>query len=271
MKIIDLNADLGEGIAWESELLPLISSANVCSGAHAGSPETTRATVEACLALGIRVGAHPGYPDRENFGRTSIANLKLTQNELNQSLKSQLALIPEANYIKPHGAFYNETSTGFHTVDPKLIADTMAGGFPPPDWGEPAPDLIRGQGGVESIQKMQALLRIQICLVSLLRDTKLPLMGLANNTPHKAAAQAANVPFIAEGFIDRRYGSDHRLLPRSNPDAIIHDHQEAIDQALRLAQTCDSLCVHGDNPNAPELLAKVRRALKQNGYTIAPK
>ncbi|MFM9873871.1 MAG: LamB/YcsF family protein [Fimbriimonadaceae bacterium] len=242
MKVIDLNADLGEGIAWESELLPLISSANICCAAYAGSPEITRATVESCLALGIRIGAHPGYPDPANFGRSPFQSLNLTLQQLNENLKSQLALIPEATYIKPHGAFYNETST----KNPPTI--------PPPRGGE-------GEGHPE----------ITTCLLALLKATKLPFMGLAQNSPHISTAMAAQVPFIREGFIDRRYGPNHRLLPRSNPDAIIHDHQEAIDQALRLATTCDSLCVHGDNPNAPELLAKIRKALEDDGYTIKAK
>jgi len=108
-------------------------------------------------------------------------------------------------------------------------------------------------------------------LLTLLKTTKLPLMGLAKNSPHMATAMASQVIFIREGFIDRRYDDNHRLLRRSNPDAIIHDEQEAIDQALRLAVTCDSLCVHGDSPDAPKLLAKVRLALENDGYTIKAK
>ncbi len=242
MKVIDLNADLGEGIAWESELLPLISSANICCAAHAGSPEITRATVESCLALGIRIGAHPGYPDPANFGRLPFQSLNITIQQLNESLNSQLALIPEATYIKPHGSFYNETLT----IYPR-----------------PIPPLRGGEG--------EGHPKTTTCLLDLLKATQLPLMGLAENPSHIGTAMAAQVPFIREGFIDRRYDDNHQLLPRSNLVAIIHDHQEAIDQALRLATTCDSLCVHGDNPNGPELLAKVRKALQDDGYTIKTK
>ncbi len=236
MKKIDLNADLGEGIAWEPELLQFISSANICCAAHAGSPEITRATVQSCLALGIRIGAHPSYPDPANFGRTSFTELEISIQTLHHSLKDQLSLIPESQYIKPHGAFYND-----------------CGSVPPVRSGEE-----------------KGPLEITDALSQLLNQTHLPLMGLPH-TNHESIAIAAQVPFIREGFIDRRYNENHQLLPRSNPDAIIHDHQEAIDQALRLAKTCDSLCVHGDNPNAPKLLAKVRQALEQDGYKIAPK
>ncbi|MBA4291493.1 hypothetical protein C0431_00830 [bacterium] len=248
MKIIDLNADLGEGMPHEQEILPLISSANICCGAHAGSPEITRATVESCLQLGIRIGAHPGYPDPEYFGRQSFMTLKIKPGPLFNQMVKQTNLIPEAKYIKPHGAFYNDTASRAYRYDHlgakkyKKIKEDYS----------PKPDDI--------YNVLHASLII----------TKLPLMGLAN-TYHSQIARNAHVLFIPEGFIDRRYDNNHRLLPRSNPDAIIHEPQEAIDQALRLAKTCDSLCVHGDNPNAPELLTKVRQALENDGYTIAPK
>lgn len=233
MKIIDLNADLGEGMPHEQEILPLISSANICCGAHAGSPEITRATVIACLRLGIRIGAHPGYPDPEHFGRRSISELELTPLEILNSLETQILSVPQAIYIKPHGAFYNDSSTMWQTDEEPCYTS----------W---------------------------LLLQDILFSTQLPLLGLAN-TPHEINSKATSVQFIREGFIDRRYDNNHRLLPRSNPEAIIHDSKEAIDQALRLAETCDSLCVHGDNPNAPELLTKVRSALESSGYTIAPK
>ncbi|ARU41678.1 hypothetical protein CCB80_11210 [Armatimonadetes bacterium Uphvl-Ar1] len=233
MKIIDLNADLGEGMPHEQEILPLISSANICCGAHAGSPEITRATVISCLRLGIRIGAHPGYPDPEHFGRRSISELDLTPLEILSSLETQILSVPQARYIKPHGAFYTESSTMWQTDEEPCYTS----------W---------------------------LLLQDILFSTQLPLLGLAD-TPHEINSKATSVKFIREGFIDRRYDNNHRLLPRSNPEAIIHDPQEAIDQALRLAETCDSLCVHGDNPNAPELLTKVRSALESGGYTIAPK
>lgn len=265
MKIIDLNADLGEGMPHEQEILPLISSANICCGAHAGSLEITRTTVISCLRLGIRIGAHPGYPDPEHFGRRSISELDLTPLDILSSLESQILSIPQAKYIKPHGAFYNDTANGrlkkggFERSAPPLpLGEDLGGGI------ETKSTFHKSAAHSEQylIQSIGAL----DILEQLLAHSDLPLMGLPQ-TSH----QLIRKKFIREGFIDRRYDNNHRLLPRSNPDAVIHDPKEAIDQALRLAETCDSLCVHGDNPSAPELLTKVRSALESSGYTIAPK
>ncbi|QYK54611.1 MAG: LamB/YcsF family protein [Fimbriimonadaceae bacterium] len=225
-RFIDLNADLGEGVAWELEVLPYISSANVACGAYAGSEKTTRKSVEACLDHKVQVGAHPGYPDQVNFGRRAFSEIGISYQELAESLNRQLSLIPEATYVKPHGAFYNETA--------KSQDETLA-------------DI----------------------LIQLLKDHNLPLLGLPF-TAHVQIADAAGVRFLKEGFIDRRYDENHQLLPRSEPNSIIYDRDEAIQQALRLAESCDSLCVHGDNHQAIELLASVRDALIREGYEIKP-
>lgn len=226
IRTIDLNADLGEGVAWELSVLPLISSANIACGAHAGSPETTRISVASCLEHGIQIGAHPGYPDRESFGRRTFSELNFTAEALFESLTQQLSLIREASYIKPHGALYNESA-------------------------------------------QDADCAVSLVLIQLLCDAQLPLLGLPH-TAHEQIADNAGVRFVKEGFIDRRYDSHHRLIPRSQPNSIIHEQQEAVDQALKLAATCDSLCVHGDNQQAVELLTIVRRALETEGYSIAP-
>jgi 5-oxoprolinase (ATP-hydrolysing) subunit A len=280
MKVIDLNADLGEGIAWESELLPLISSANICCAAHAGSPEITRATVEACLALNIRIGAHPGYPDPTNFGRKSLETLSIDSHELVVNLVRQVKLIPEAVYLKPHGALYNDSTsqnggrTNSKDEPDKNIYDPLPVEKYRPPTSEENFEIVKGfvdyldsTEGSETNNSSHSACHI---LTAILVKFRLPLMGLPFSY-HEELAWFTHAPMIREGFIDRRYGPDNRLVPRSNPDALIHDHQEAIDQALRLATTCDSLCVHGDNPNAPELLAKVRKALEADGYIIAPK
>jgi UPF0271 protein len=105
VKRIDLNVDIGEGFPFDAELLQYATSANVCCGVHGGSPELTRQTVELAKNLGVRVGAHPGFPDRESMGRR-----RPSQSELQQfipSLLSQVADFPSPSYVKPHGAFYN--------------------------------------------------------------------------------------------------------------------------------------------------------------------
>jgi UPF0271 protein len=224
MKTIDLNADLGEGSPLEPQLLPLITSANIALGAHAGSPSMTRSTAEECLQYKIAITAHPGYPDPAHFGRRDLNHLPITLNQLLTNLLQQLALLPQSTAIKPHGAFYNQSAQG-HPEAAKL-------------------------------------------LIAILIARKLPLLGLPH-THHERIARFARVPFRTEGFIDRRYQSDGTLTSRSDPNSIITDPREAADQAHKLAHDCDSLCIHGDSPNAPEILSFVREHLTRAGFRIA--
>lgn len=112
MKRVDLNVDIGEGFPWDVELLAFATSANVCCGAHAGSVELALRTAEMCLGAGVRVGAHPGYPDRAGFGRRGWADLEEEVREgLEESLRRQVAVLAEvASYVKPHGGLYNDSA-----------------------------------------------------------------------------------------------------------------------------------------------------------------
>ncbi|HJP82048.1 MAG TPA: 5-oxoprolinase subunit PxpA [Fimbriimonadaceae bacterium] len=105
MKRIDLNVDIGEGFPVDAELLQFATSANVCCGVHAGSSELTGKTVELAKRLRVRVGAHPGFPDRESMGRRRPSEAEVRQ--FAPSLMEQIAEFPEPTYVKPHGAFYN--------------------------------------------------------------------------------------------------------------------------------------------------------------------
>lgn len=230
-------------------MLEFITSANVCCGAHAGSLETTRRTVKACLAKGIKVGAHPGYPDPEHFGRRTLHLLGMDSQEVMQSIFNQVETIPEAKYIKPHGALYNDSATEFGGLrDTPQSAALLE-----------REDQINGYDG--------ASIPASFILKSVFEKFKLPMMGLPG-TYHTEISLSSDHPMIREGFIDRRYTDDGKLVPRSHPDAIIHDLAEAAEQAVRLAEKCDSLCVHGDNPEAPALLNRVRKALEQQGFAI---
>jgi 5-oxoprolinase (ATP-hydrolysing) subunit A len=116
---LNLNSDLGEGAGHDEEILARIDSANVCCGAHAGSPELTAATVRRCLELGVEVGAHPGYPDRENFGRLEMG---LTAAEIETLIREQCALVAATgafSYIKAHGALY------FRCQDDEAAAEAL--------------------------------------------------------------------------------------------------------------------------------------------------
>ena len=129
MKAIDINVDIGEGFAFDGDLLRIATSANVCCGAHAGSVDLTMATVAKCITAGVRVGAHPGVPDRAGMGRTP---LKITSNEERDDLLSSLVdqlEVAEWEYVKPHGALYNGTTVPGHAAD--AVATLLSSGKEP--------------------------------------------------------------------------------------------------------------------------------------------
>jgi 5-oxoprolinase (ATP-hydrolysing) subunit A len=225
---IDLNCDLGEGCATDGELLPLITSANVACGWHAGDAATAMATVKGAVQHRVCVGAHPGFHDREHFGRRELAR---TEHEVFQDCVYQIgALIALARsagsavrYIKPHGALYN------------MAARDDAYGRP---------------------------------LVAIAEFFGLPLLGLPGS--RLQALCSGRCRFVAEGFADRRYQADGSLVPRDQPDAFVHSPAEGAQQALRVMRErgVETICVHGDNPQALAFVRELRLALKQAGCEI---
>lgn len=231
MKTIDLNADLGEG-PGEETLYPLVTSANVACGGHAGDERSMRESIGLCLAHGVAVGAHPSYPDRSGFGRRS---LDLSHESLADVVAVQVdalcalaaALGARVGHVKPHGALYNDAvsrapiaaaiAEGVRRVSRDLILVGLA--------GAPALDLWRDQGW----------------------------------------------SVAAEGFADRGYEENGTLVPRDRPGAVLVEADLAAAQALRLARagTCDTLCVHSDTPGAARLLGAVRSELLREGWTLA--
>lgn len=242
MKYIDLNADLGEGCGNDLEIIPLLSSANISCGAHAGSTADILSALQACKAHQVCVGAHPSYPDRVNFGREVLA---ITPAQLALSLQQQLAEFQRladdtgvlVTYVKPHGALYNQAA----------IDDDLA-------------TLI-----VQVIKAHRADLAV----------LTLPDSALSH------AATAANLPVFKEAFADRAYLATGKLVPRSQPGAVLNHHQ-AVQQSLKLVQTglidsidhqqirlsADSLCLHGDSPEALQLAEDLSYRLKQAGVGI---
>ncbi|MBY6018401.1 LamB/YcsF family protein [Halomonas denitrificans] len=245
---IDLNCDVGEleGSAnLDAELMRLISSANIACGAHAGNPALMRRTIALALEHGVAIGAHPGYEDRAHFGRRP---LNLPADTLRDSLLSQLDSLAEAvaqqggqlRHIKPHGALYNQAG-----ADAELAA-RLAQWFKAFD---PALILVGGAGG--------ALLQ---------------------------AGRAIGLNVASEGFADRRYRDDGQLLSRQQPGAVLNDPDEALKQAralitgqpissdtqqpVRLA--IDTLCLHGDSPQALNFAQIIHHWLQQNGVQLAP-
>lgn len=240
---IDLNADVGEGHD-DAALVPLVTSVSVACGAHAGDEATMRATIRIARAHGVAVGAHPSYPDRAGFGRqittrdpAEIALLVAEQVARFLSIaRDEGATLA---HVKPHGALYNLSAV--NPVVAAAIADAVA----------------RVAPGVR-------------------------LVGLAGSCSLTAAFQAGLRP-VGEAFPDRGYLVDATLAPRDRAGASIEDATVAAQRAVRLATTrtietldgtvvrvaAQSLCLHGDTPDAPARAAAVRAALLAAGVRIS--
>src|SRR5260221_1216104 len=228
---IDLNADLGEGAGFDAELMPLITSANVCCGLHAGGPSEIRTTLELAKQHGVSVGAHPGYYDREEFGRREQS---LSRQQLLDLCIYQISALDalargsdvELRFIKAHGALYNQAC---RDADVALSFSMAAYAW------------------------------------------NLPVVGLPGSKLEQAAKDRG-LFFVPEGFADRRYRPDGSLVPRAEPDAFVHDPEEAVQQVdwLIREQGVRTLCVHGDNPQAVAFAKAVREALLNRGFTLKP-
>ena len=244
MTSVDLNADLGEGDPYDAELLGIVSSCNIACGGHAGDEESMKTTVELALENDVAIGAHPSYPDREGFGRRSGF---MAANALAEPLREQLRNLNDVatglgavvSHVKPHGALYNDAANDEALA--KVVASAVV--------DMPVHCALVGQPGSALEQ----------------------------------AAQALGIPFVAEAFVDRAYLADGRLVPRSEPGAAYDDPEAMAAQAVSLAITqcvnsidgrsievrADTLCIHGDTPNAPGAARAVRDALEACGVTIA--
>ncbi len=231
MRFIDLNADLGEGGPHDPELLELVSSANIACGGHAGDEESMRRSIELALASGVAIGAHPGYEDREHFGRLAmVLSLEKVTELVRRQVEALASLASDAgtrlHHVKPHGALYNQASR-----DPLLAAAVVAG------ITSVSPELI-----------LYAL----------------PDSALAE------AGRAAGLTVCAEGFADRRYRLDGSLMPRGEPGAVIKDVDAAVAQALEMASSgkVETLCIHGDGVTAVAILRALRDKFGEAGLTI---
>ena len=247
---VDLNCDLGESfgayrIGMDEQIIPLISSANIACGFHASDPVVMEKTVKMAKEAGIGMGAHPGYPDLQGFGRREM---KLSPEEVYDDVLYQLGALAafvrakggRLQHIKPHGALYNQACKD----------EGLAGA---------------------------------ICRAA--RDLDPSLIVLApERSAFRQAAQTLGLPFAGEFFADRAYLPDGSLVPRSRPGAVIHDGALAASRVLQMAQEgtvtcidgtvlpmrCVSVCVHGDNEAALESVRLIRRTLEQNGVALRP-
>jgi 5-oxoprolinase (ATP-hydrolysing) subunit A len=244
---VDLNADLGEGAGHDEELLTLVTSANIACGFHAGDADSMRQSIEAARARNVAVGAHPSLFDRENFGRKELS---VKPSEIFDAVIYQLGIfqaIAEAagarpNHVKPHGALYNMA------VRDELLADAIA----------------RATASV---------------------DKKLILFA-PQNTALSLAGEKHELQIAREVFADRNYLSNGQLVSRTRADALLHDPAEAAPRVLRMLREgkvrsvdgvdvdvrAETICLHGDNPEAVEFARALRARLDKEGVTVrAPK
>ena len=241
---VDLNADLGEGAGHDEDILEFVSSANIACGFHAGDPTSILESIRAAHELEVAIGAHPSFPDRANFGRKEMA---LPPEEIYSVVMYQLGAFQalaraagaEMNHVKAHGALYNMAArdrslaevivNAVFAFDPKLIL------FVPP-------------GGV-----------------------------------FESAAKERGLQIAREVFADRNYMPDGTLVSRSSPDAFVRDPIEAAERVIRMLReqkvraingvdvpvAAETICVHGDNPEAVEFVQRLRTRLTSEEVTIA--
>ena len=224
--ILDLNCDMGEleDSRHEAALMQYVTSANIACGGHAGDEASMERTARLAMARGVRIGAHPGYPDRANFGRIAIP---MPSAEIERMVRLQIerldavvrSLGGRIVHVKPHGALYNVA------VRNAEVARGIAGGVAA--W-----------------------------------DPRITLFGLAGSAMLDVWREMG-LAVAAEAFADRRYEPDGTLRPRQFADALITDPREAARQALRFAREgqVQTICVHGDTPGAVDILKACREAL----------
>jgi UPF0271 protein len=240
----DLNADLGEGIGNDEALLEIVSSASIACGGHAGDEITMHVALRAAKALGVAVGAHPGFADRESFGRRRLV---LPPEELDAQVRGQVRQLVEIGeeegvpirYVKLHGALAN---------------------------------MAAEEASVAAV-----------CFAAVvgLAD-RLAILAL-DESAQVEVATAMGFPVVREAYADRAYLPNGLLVPRSEPGAVLHDAGLIAQRAVRLARASEivaidgtviqsearSLCIHGDNEEAVAIARRVRDALEADGIGIA--
>jgi 5-oxoprolinase (ATP-hydrolysing) subunit A len=240
---LDLNADLGEGVGDDAAILAIVSSASIACGGHAGDETSMRAALRAAKAAGVVVGAHPGFPDRENFGRKRMV---LPPEELDATIRAQVRRLVElgeeegwpVRYVKLHGSLANMAAE-----EPAVAALCFA--------------------AVEGLVADMAILAI-------------------DNSAQSEIAEDLGFRVIREAYADRAYEATGLLVARQMPGAVLHDPAAIAERAVRLAQAGEivaadetviktaarSLCIHGDTPGAVAIAQAVKAALLGAGVEL---
>lgn len=241
---VDLNCDMGEGMGNDAAIMPFISSANIACGFHAGDEATMQEAVALAIQHNVAMGAHPSYPDKENFGRKAMT---LSMQEIYAMVFEQIGILDsiarkqgaKLHHVKPHGALYNAAAVS------RNISEAIT----------------------------HAVFDI---------NPKLILFGLANSEMIYAA-RSKGLAFKQEVFADRTYQSNGTLTSRTQPDALIESEQDAISQVLQMIRQktvtavngavvsiqADTICIHGDGKHAIEFAKALNIKLKVEGIKIS--
>ncbi|MDP1972403.1 5-oxoprolinase subunit PxpA [Sediminibacterium sp.] len=245
MHTIDINCDLGEGFPNDKALMKFISSANIACGYHAGDIDTIKSTIAYCVENGVAIGAHPGFNDKANFGRTEM---QLSDCELYDLVAEQITLMQDAckemgaslHHVKPHGALYNMAAK--NATMSYIIAGVIK---------ELGPQLL--------------------------------LYGLSNSYMI-SEAEALHIKTASEVFADRTYNAKGQLTPRSEPNAMIHTTENALAQVLKMIEhktviatdgsvvplEAETICIHGDGNHAVSFATSIYTAMHANNILIKP-
>jgi len=240
---IDINADIGEGIGNEAELMPLLSSCNIACGGHAGDYESMKLCVELAKQNRVKIGAHPSFPDKENFGRKVV---DMSCAALYQTIKNQIKALMNVtreqhaamHHVKPHGALYNLAAKD------KAIAEVV----------------------VEVMKSIHLPLKLYVPYGSVISE-------IAINE---------GIPITYEVFADRNYNEDLSLVSRTRENAVILDASKMTSHVQNMVLhkkvktisgvevpiKVETICVHGDNPEALKLVKKLRQNLMDSGIKI---
>lgn len=241
---VDLNCDLGEGCSTDEAIMPYISSANIACGYHAGDEETIKKTLALAKQHHVAVGAHPSYPDRENFGRkemglpvSEIKTLVITQIILVKNLTEEIGL--KLHHVKPHGALYNKA----------------------------AKDEATAMAIAEAVYEV---------------DPTLILFGLANSESGKTAKKIG-LQYYNEVFADRTYTDQGQLTPRTESNAMITTDEKAVQQVMQMLKEktvtstngkiipiqADTICIHGDGEHAISFAKHINAMIKSSNIKIS--
>jgi UPF0271 protein len=240
---ININVDVGEGVNNEPQLMPYISSCNIACGGHAGDSKTMRTVVKLAKQYNVKIGAHPSFPDKENFGRqpieiSSAALFKSIREQINSLIKVLREENARLNHIKTHGALYNLAAINTSTA--AVI--------------------------IEAVKSISLPLKLYVPYKSVIAE-------LALNE---------NIPIVYEAFADRNYNDDLTLVSRNEKNAIISDSEELFNHVFRMIKQqkvktihgvevelkAKTFCIHGDNPEAINLIKDLKEKLEQVHISI---